>query len=112
MLKKQKSTEYPNLTNSWEIYQKYWLPFGQVLTDMERVGFKIDLDHMNKISQQARQSMEEKRNKFLDFIISFQKGKNIDLFNPSSTLQLQQLIFAPYKIQEQKQNIEKMKKDK
>lgn len=34
----------------------------------------------------------------MDFIKSFQTGKNIDLFNPSSGLQMQQLLFAPYKI--------------
>jgi len=42
--------------------------------------------------------MEEKRKKFVDFVVSFQPGKNIDLFNPSSGLQMQQLLFAPYKI--------------
>lgn len=33
----------------WDIYTKYWLPFGELLTDMEREGFKIDLEHMKNI---------------------------------------------------------------
>jgi DNA polymerase-1 len=33
----------------WKFYQKYWLPFGEVLTDLEREGIKVDLDHMREI---------------------------------------------------------------
>jgi hypothetical protein len=25
----------------WDYYQNYWLPFGEVLTDMEREGIKV-----------------------------------------------------------------------
>lgn len=30
----------------WTLYEKYWQPFGEVLTDMEREGFKINMNHM------------------------------------------------------------------
>jgi DNA polymerase-1 len=33
----------------WALYQKYWLPFGEILTDIERTGIKIDREHMQKI---------------------------------------------------------------
>ena len=26
----------------WDFYQQYWLPFGELLTDMEREGFLVD----------------------------------------------------------------------
>ena len=31
------------------LYRKYWLPFGELLTDMERVGFKLDVKYLKKI---------------------------------------------------------------
>lgn len=30
------------------LYSKYWRPFGELLTDMERNGFKLDLVHLKK----------------------------------------------------------------
>jgi len=34
------------LTNNYELYIKYWLPFGELLTDMEREGFKINTEYL------------------------------------------------------------------
>jgi len=79
----------------WDFYQQCWLPFGEVLTDMEREGMHVDVDHMIAIEIKAKQDLDEKRLKFMNFLYSFQQGKNVDHFNPSSTLQLQQLLFAP-----------------
>lgn len=36
------------------LYTKYWLPFGELLTDMERTGFKIDLDYLKQIELMAK----------------------------------------------------------
>lgn len=30
----------------WVLYEKYWRPFGEVLTDIERNGFRINMEHM------------------------------------------------------------------
>jgi hypothetical protein len=30
----------------WEYYQQNWLPFGELLTDIESVGIRIDADHL------------------------------------------------------------------
>ena len=30
------------------LYIKYWVPFGELLTDMERTGFKIDIEYLRK----------------------------------------------------------------
>lgn len=38
--------------NLLDLYNKYWVPFGELLTEMERIGFQLDLDHLkveNKI---------------------------------------------------------------
>lgn len=37
------------MTNNFDLYSKYWLPFGELLTDMEREGFKIDTDHLKVV---------------------------------------------------------------
>ena len=35
-----------DMKSNLDLYLKYWLPFGEVLTDMERVGFKVNVDHL------------------------------------------------------------------
>lgn len=32
----------PNVSNMWDFYQLYWAPFGELLTDLERVGIYIN----------------------------------------------------------------------
>ena len=34
----------------------------------------------------------------MEFLTKFQKDKNIDYFNPSSHMQMQQFLHAPYKV--------------
>jgi hypothetical protein len=53
---------------------------------------------MSKIRQQATEDLAKKVEHFMAFLRSFQDGRNIDHFNPSSTLQLQQLLFAPCEV--------------
>lgn len=50
---------------------------------------------MKEIEEKAKHDLKKKQEFFLNFLYTFQNGKNIDHFNPSSTLQLQQLLFAP-----------------
>lgn len=35
-----------DLQNNYDLYVKYWRPFGEALTDMERIGFKVDIDYL------------------------------------------------------------------
>lgn len=65
---------------------------------MERQGIEVDIGHMNSMEQRAKQDLKEKEEKFLNFITKYQQGRNVDHFNPASTLQLQQLLFAPCEI--------------
>ena len=34
------------MKNNFDLYQKYWQPFGELLTDIERRGFKINIKHL------------------------------------------------------------------
>ena len=53
---------------------------------------------MRKIEEQAEKDLKEKRDRFLAFLSKCQDGRNVDHFNPSSSLQLQQLLFAPCEV--------------
>ena len=35
--------------NNYELYINFWRPFGDLLTEMEREGIKIDLDYLRVI---------------------------------------------------------------
>jgi hypothetical protein len=63
--------------------------------------------HMRKIEEEAKFDLLKKEEYFLNFLTSFQDGRNIDHFNPSSALQLQQLLFAPCLIQRPKKEDQK-----
>lgn len=100
----------PDVKNVWDIYLKYWLPFGEILTDIERTGICVDMAHMRKTEEDAKFDLLKKEESFINFLASFQDGKNIDHFNPSSPLQLQQLLFAPCEIvRTEKEDINKGK---
>jgi len=76
------------------LYSKYWLPFGELLTDMERIGFKIDLDYLKQIELMAKRDQIEYEQNFMQWVHSIQE--DAQEFNPSSVQQLQQLLFAPF----------------
>jgi DNA polymerase-1 len=42
-------TNEEDMNNMFDLYIKYWLPFGELLTDMEREGFKVDIDYLKTI---------------------------------------------------------------
>lgn len=54
------------------LYAKYWLPFGELLTDMEREGFKIDTGYLKEIELTAEKDKKEYENKFLEWVYSVQ----------------------------------------
>lgn len=98
LLKRQHIGLKGNLKTMWELYLKYWRPFGEVLTNIEREGIKLDMQHMKAIETAAKTDLKQKEEYFINFLKQFQTGQNIDHFNPSSNLQLQQLFYAPYEI--------------
>lgn len=77
-----------------ELYGKYWLPFGELLTDLERVGFKVDTNYLKEIELTAQKDKIEYEQKFLQWVYKIQE--DAQEFNPSSAQQLQQLLFAPF----------------
>ena len=90
----QMKTDEENMGDNLVLYMKYWRPFGELLTDMERTGFKIDADYLRKCELQAVKDQEEHLQKFLNWVKSTQE--DADDFNASSIPQLQHLLFAPF----------------
>ena len=42
-------TEEESMGDNLTLYMKYWIPFGELLTDMERVGIAVDIDYLRKL---------------------------------------------------------------
>ena len=40
---------FENMENLLDVYNKYWLPLGQMLTDMEKTGIRVDIDYLAEI---------------------------------------------------------------
>lgn len=85
---------FEDMRNLFDLYTKYWLPFGEVLTDLERSGIRVDLDHLRKAEIQALTDIKNLESQFISWVRSIQPSATE--FNPSSTQQLQQLLFAPF----------------
>jgi DNA polymerase I-like protein with 3'-5' exonuclease and polymerase domains len=91
----QKSGAWPTLPNMQVFYETQWRPFGLILTDMEKAGITVSKTHLNNIRETAIQELKSSKDKFLDFLKTFQDG-TIDNFNLNSVQQLQQLLYAPF----------------
>ena len=87
-------TDFEGLDNIFNLYCRYWLPFGEILTDIEREGIRVNLAHLKKAEKQAFADMEELKGDFIRFVRKIQP--EAWEFNPSSTQQLQQFLFAPF----------------
>lgn len=75
------------------LYTKYWLPFGEVLTDMERRGIKIDTNYLKRIQLEAERDKMVYQDNFMKWM--YENQPNADEFNPNSNQQLAQLLFGP-----------------
>lgn len=51
LLSKLKEFEinFEGMKNLMDLYNKYWLPLGETLTDMERAGIKVDVKYLEVI---------------------------------------------------------------
>ena len=87
-------TEEEDMKNLLDLYCKYWLPLGEILTEMERVGIKVDVEYLKKIEMEATKDKIEYESRFLDWVHKVQEDASE--FNPSSAQQMQQLLYAPF----------------
>jgi DNA polymerase-1 len=83
----------PGVSTMWDFYIQMWLPFGELLTDIEREGIKLDIDHFNTILPMAEKERDASEAKFLEWAESIRPG--CKYMNVSSGTQKRQLFFAP-----------------
>jgi len=86
---------FEGMKNIFQLYCKYWLPFGEILTNLERRGIKVNLQHLKNAELQARKDLEDLERGFIEWVRKIQPDAYE--FNPSSSQQLQHLLFAPFK---------------
>ncbi|EGG16650.1 mitochondrial DNA polymerase A [Cavenderia fasciculata] len=82
----------PN-SNMWDFYYMMWRPFGQLLTDMERRGMKVDLEHLKGVEVIAQRDITEHNENFRRWALGY--CENVKHMNIDSDAQVQQFLFAP-----------------
>mmetsp|Transcript_15877 Transcript_15877/g.43921 ORF Transcript_15877/g.43921 Transcript_15877/m.43921 type:complete len:1174 (+) Transcript_15877:74-3595(+) len=85
------------ISKDTNLYDYYWAnmrEFGEVLTDMERRGVRVDAkDYLASVEKQARQDREDHLNKFRQWVAT-EIGPDGLAINPASSLQLCTLLFG------------------
>jgi DNA polymerase-1 len=80
-------------TTMWDYYQQLWVPFGELLTDIERTGIKVDVNHLREIEPIAIKDKLDREKKFIEWAQKY--CPDAKYMNPNSDAQKQQLFFAP-----------------
>ena len=88
------AVNFEDMKTLFDLYCKYWLPFGEVLTELERNGIKVNLEHLENAEKKAFEDLKILEDKFKNWLLTFQP--ELDMFNTSSVQQLQQLLYAPF----------------
>jgi DNA polymerase-1 len=60
------------MNNLLGLYTKYWLPFGELLTEMERNGIRVSLDHLKQIQLTAEKDKSNYEEAFLQWVYKVQ----------------------------------------
>ncbi len=64
------------------LYSKYWLPFGELLTDMERNGIRVNVDYLKQIQLTAEKDKRNYEESFLQWV--YKVAPDASEFNPNS----------------------------
>lgn len=78
----------------YDFYRQLWLPFGELLTDMERRGIKVDRQYLRDLVPRALEEKAAGEAAFVDWAVA-NVGPECRFINPGSDAQKQQLLFAP-----------------
>lgn len=78
----------------YDFYRQLWLPFGELLTDMERRGIKVDKQYLRDLVPRALEDKAAGERRFMDWAVN-SVGPECRFMNPGSDAQKQQLLFAP-----------------
>ena len=64
----QLQTHEEGMENLLGLYGKYWLPFGELLTDMERAGIRVTTDYLKSIQLKAEKDKKNSEEQFLQWV--------------------------------------------
>ena len=92
-----RETEWAQGRHMMDFYDIYLVPFGELLTDMERNGVRIDLPYLRNIEAQARVEMDESEKTFRDWAKTH--CTDCEYMNIGSDKQIQQLVLHRVKMQ-------------
>jgi len=79
----------------WDLYESLFVPFGEMLTDMERVGFQVDLPLLRAKEAEAVAARTRLEGDFREWAAA--RCPDVRYMNVHSDRQLQQLLFAPFR---------------
>lgn len=83
------------LGNLYDFYQMYLKDFGELLTDMESNGIRVDTEnHLRQAEIRAREERATMEKTFMDWAI--EQCPDAIYMNIASTTQMQQLLFGHY----------------
>ena len=83
------------LGNMFEYYQEYLLPFGVLLTDIEKIGIKVDTEvHLKEAESRARRDRSLMLERFYQWAEKIMPDAR--MINTASTSQIQQFFFGQY----------------
>jgi len=81
--------------NLFHLYEKYFVPFGKILTDMEKIGIKVDAEnYLASIELKAREERKSHEKVFYEWASRY--TPDAQLMNLSSSLQLRSLLFGEF----------------
>jgi len=84
--------QFKKSTTLWDFYTRYTRPFGNLLTQMERSGMRVDLEHLANAEQLAMSDKKVAEEYFREWAAS--KCEDAKYMNVGSGLQIRQLLFA------------------
>ncbi|CAN0444921.1 unnamed protein product, partial [Discosporangium mesarthrocarpum] len=95
---KLQEMEWKDGMSMLDFYNRYYVPFGELLTDMERAGIYVAAkDYLAEVEVKARNDKKKSEEKFLSWVERLQpEAKGI---NPSSSPQVQTLLFGGAKFE-------------
>ncbi|CAN8067452.1 unnamed protein product [Agarophyton chilense] len=79
--------------NLYDLYTSLLVPFGELLTDMESTGFRVDTDWLKEAAINAQSEQQAYEDKFRRWAEKY--SPDAKYMNVHSDLQKQQLFFAP-----------------
>jgi hypothetical protein len=96
-----------------EMYELYLVPFGELLTDIERIGIHVEMNLLRNVTKKATQDFEQKMREFRDWVKTVAGEDVAKYMNPTSTQQIATLLFGHYEGKKFKKDhrVFKMEKD-